>query len=109
VPGVSPVFLAQSVSVLAFIHERDAALVARLADETSRGVSIESVLASSTTLPHDVAGLDAAWRQWLERNQKVVGGATSSADETSLRGNKVRLGCGERTVAARGGRMIAVG
>ena len=70
VPGVSPVFLAQSVSVLAFIHERDAALVARLADETSRGVSIESVLASSTTLPHDVAGLDAAWRQWLKRNQR---------------------------------------
>jgi len=70
VPGVSPVFLAQSVAVLAFIHERDAALVARLADETSRGASIESVLASSTTLPHDVAGLDAAWRQWLKRNQK---------------------------------------
>ena len=70
VPGVSPVFLAQSVSVLAFIHERDAALVARLADETSRGASVESVLASSTTLPHDVTGLDAAWRQWLKRNQK---------------------------------------
>ena len=70
VPGVSPVFLAQSVSVLAFIHERDAALVARLADETSRGASLDGVLASSTTLPHDVAGLDAAWRQWLKRNQK---------------------------------------
>jgi len=67
VPGVSPVFLAQSVSVLAFIHERDAALVARLTDETSRGASIDGVLASSTTLPHDVAGLDAAWRQWLKR------------------------------------------
>ena len=70
VRGVSPVFLAQSVSLLAFIHERDAALIARLADAGSRGASVESVLASSGTLPHDVAGLDAAWRQWLKRNQK---------------------------------------
>ena len=31
--------------------------------------SIPDVLASSKTLPHDVAGLDAAWREWLKRTQ----------------------------------------
>ena len=70
VPGVSPVFMAQSVSLLVFIHERDPALVARLADEVTRGASVESVLASSTVLPHDVASLDAQWRKWLERNTR---------------------------------------
>jgi hypothetical protein len=69
-PGVSPVFMAQAVSVLAFMHDRDPGLVARLADALPRGNSVESVLASSTTLPHDVAGLDAAWRQWLKRKPK---------------------------------------
>jgi hypothetical protein len=71
IPGVSAVFMAQSVSVLAFMHDRDPGLVARLADALPRGNSIESVLASSATLPHDVAGLDAAWRQWLKRAQKA--------------------------------------
>jgi hypothetical protein len=70
-PGVSPVFMAQAVSVLAFIHDRDAGVVSRLADELPRGQSVESVLASSATLPHDVAGLDAAWKQWLKRSQKT--------------------------------------
>jgi hypothetical protein len=70
VSGASPLFIAQSVSVLAFIHERDPGLVARLADELTRGASIPDVLASSATLPHDVAGLDAAWRQWLRRNER---------------------------------------
>ena len=69
-PGVTPVFMAQSVSVLAFMHDRDPGLVARLADALPRGNSVESVLASSTTLPHDVAGLNSAWRQWLRRAQK---------------------------------------
>ena len=69
-PGVSPAFMAQSVSVLAFLHDRDAGFVARLVDALPRGSSVEGVLASSTTLPHDVAGLDAAWRQWLKRAQK---------------------------------------
>ena len=69
-PGVSPVFMAQSVSVLAFMHDRDPGLVARFADALPRGNSIESVLASSTTLPHDIAALDAAWKQWLKRSQK---------------------------------------
>jgi hypothetical protein len=73
IPGVSPAFMAQSVSVLAFMHDRDPGLVARLADALPRGNSIESVLASSATLPHDVAGLDSAWRQWLRRTQKQRG------------------------------------
>jgi len=68
-PGTSPLFIAQSVSVLVFIHERDPALVGRLADELTRGASIPDVLASSTTLPHDLAGLEAAWREWLKRSQ----------------------------------------
>jgi hypothetical protein len=67
--GVSPLFIAQSVSVLSFLHERDPALVARLSDELTHGASIPDVLASSTAVPHDVAGLDAAWREWLKRNQ----------------------------------------
>jgi hypothetical protein len=68
--GVSPLFIAQSVSVLSFIHEREPALVGRLIDDLSRGASIPDVLASSTTLPHDVAGLDTAWRDWLKRTAK---------------------------------------
>jgi len=68
--AVSPLFIAQSVSVLSFIHEREPGMVARLADELSRGASVPDVLASSTTLPHDVAGLDAAWRDWLKRTAK---------------------------------------
>lgn len=72
-PGVSPVFMSQSVSVLTFMHDRDPGLVARLADALPRGNSVESVLAASTTLPHDVAALDAAWRQWLRRAQKQRG------------------------------------
>ncbi len=68
--GVSPLFIAQSVSVLSFIHEREPAMVGWLVDELSRGVSIRDVVASSTTLPHDVAGLDAAWRDWLKRTAK---------------------------------------
>jgi hypothetical protein len=69
-PGVSPLFISQSVSVLTFLHDRDPALVARLADELPRGGSIPDVLASSSTLPHDVAGLDAAWRDWLKKGQR---------------------------------------
>jgi hypothetical protein len=65
-----PVFMAQSVSVLAFMHDRDPGLVARLADALPRGNSVERVLASSTTLPHDVAALDVTWRKWLQANQK---------------------------------------
>ena len=70
IPGVSPMFGSQAVSVLAFIHERDAGLVARLADELPRGASVDAVLASSATLPHDVAGLEAEWRKWLRRSTK---------------------------------------
>jgi hypothetical protein len=69
-PGVSPLFISQSVSVLSFIHDRDPGLVSRLADELTRGGSIPDVLASSSTLPHDVAALDAAWREWLKRGQR---------------------------------------
>jgi hypothetical protein len=70
-PGASPLFIAQSVSVLAFIHDKDPALVSRLADELSRGASIPDVLASSSVLPHDIAGLDAAWHDWLKKEQKA--------------------------------------
>ncbi|HUQ80559.1 MAG TPA: hypothetical protein VM076_05470, partial [Gemmatimonadaceae bacterium] len=68
--GVSPMFIAQSVSVLTFLNDRDPGFVARLADALPRGNAVATVLATSTTLPHDVAGLDAAWRQWLQRTQK---------------------------------------
>jgi hypothetical protein len=70
IPGMSPMFVSQAVSVLAYIHERDAGLVARLADQLPRGASVETVLASSATLPHDVAGLEAEWRKWLRRSAK---------------------------------------
>ena len=69
-PGVSPLFIAQSVSVLAFLHDRDPGLIARLADELTRSGSISDVLASSSTLPHDVTGLDTAWRDWLKKGQR---------------------------------------
>jgi hypothetical protein len=55
---------------LTFIHERDPGLVARLADELARGGSIPDVLASSRTLPHDVAALDSAWRDWVKKSQR---------------------------------------
>jgi hypothetical protein len=44
--------------------------VPKLADELARGGSIPDVLASSTTLPHDVAALDAAWRDWVKQSQR---------------------------------------
>ena len=66
----SALFIAQSVSVLSFIHERDAALVARLADELPRGTPVSHVLATSATLPHDVGALDAEWRKWLQRSAR---------------------------------------
>ena len=69
-PGASPLFISQSVSVLTFLHDRDPGIVPRLADELARGGSIPDVLASSTTLPHDVAALDAAWRDWLKHSQR---------------------------------------
>jgi hypothetical protein len=69
-PGASPLFISQSVSVLAFLHDRDPGIVPKLADELARGGSIPDVLASSTTLPHDVAALDAAWRDWVKQSQR---------------------------------------
>jgi len=69
-PGASPLFISQSVSVLTFLHDRDPGIVPRLADELARGGSIPDVLASSTTLPHDVAALDAAWRDWVKHSQR---------------------------------------
>ena len=67
---VSPLFVAQSVSLLTFIHERDGAIVAHLADELPRGASVADVLRSSTVLPHDVLGLEAEWRTWLKRSAR---------------------------------------
>jgi hypothetical protein len=69
-PGASPLFISQSVSVLTFLHDRDPGIVPRLADELARGGSIPDVLASSATLPHDVAALDAAWHDWLQHGQR---------------------------------------
>jgi hypothetical protein len=69
-PGASPLFISQSASVLAFLHDRDPGIVPKLADELARGGSIPDVLASSTTLPHDVAALDAAWRDWVKQSQR---------------------------------------
>lgn len=69
-PGASPLFIAQSTSLLGFLHDRDPVLLGRLADELTRGGSIPDVLASSATLPHDVSGLDAAWRDWLKKSQR---------------------------------------
>ena len=70
-PGASPLFISQSVSVLLFLHDRDPGIVPRLADELAHGGSIPDVLASSTTLPHDVATLDAAWREWVKHGQRI--------------------------------------
>jgi len=67
VPGVAPLFIAQSASVVAFIRERDPSLVGRLADELTRGRPVSEVLATSTSLPRDVAGLEAEWTAWLKR------------------------------------------
>ena len=69
-PGASPLFISQSVSVLTFLHDRDSGIVPRLADELARGGSIPDVLESSTTLPHDIAALDAAWRDWMKHGQR---------------------------------------
>jgi hypothetical protein len=69
-PGASPLFIAQATSLLGFLHDRDPGLLGRLADELTRGGSIPDVLASSRTLPHDVSGLDAAWRDWLKKSQR---------------------------------------
>ena len=70
IPGVSSLFIAQSVSVLAFIHEREASAIARLAEELPRGASVESVLASSRTLPRDLPTFEAEWRKWLQRSAR---------------------------------------
>ena len=69
-PGVAPIFVAQSVSVLAFMRERDPSFVGRLADELSRGRSVSDVLSTSITLPHDIAGLEAEWQKWVKRSSK---------------------------------------
>jgi len=69
-PGASPLFISQSVSVLTFLRDRDREIVPKLADELARGGSIPDVLASSVTLPHDVAALDAAWREWVKQGQR---------------------------------------
>jgi hypothetical protein len=69
-PGVAPIFIAQSVSVLAFMRERDPSFVGRLADALSRGRSVSDVLSTSITLPHDIAGLEAEWQKWVRRSSK---------------------------------------
>src|SRR5688500_3085541 len=64
IPGVAPIFVAQSVSVLAFMRARDPSFIGRLADELSRGRSVSELLTTSITLPHDIAGLEAEWQKW---------------------------------------------
>ena len=61
VPGVAPLFISQATSVLTFIRDRDPLLVARLADQLPRGRTVGDLLAMSTGLPRDVAGLEAEW------------------------------------------------
>jgi hypothetical protein len=68
--AVGPLFVPQSVSVLAFMRERDPTIVARLADELPRGRTVPDVVANSGTLPHDVARLEAEWKKWVERVAK---------------------------------------
>lgn len=68
--GVSPLFIAQSVSVLSFLHERDPELVGRLVDELARGRAMSDVFAMSTRLPRDIAALDAEWRTWERRSAR---------------------------------------
>jgi len=65
-----PLFVAQSVSVLSFLHERDSTIVARLADDLARGRSASDMLATSATLPHDIPTLDAEWRAWVRRSAR---------------------------------------
>lgn len=68
--AVGPLFVPQSVSVLAFMRERDPTIIARLADELPRGRTVPDVLAKSATLPRDVARLEAEWKKWVERVAK---------------------------------------
>ena len=70
VPGVAPLFISQATSVLAFIRERDPVLVARLADQLPRGRAVGDLLAMSTGLPRDVAGLEAEWRKWVQQARR---------------------------------------
>ena len=69
--AMSPLFISQSVSVLAFIHARDPELVGQLADNLARGATVNSVLETSPDLPHDVAGLEVEWRKWLQRSTRT--------------------------------------
>jgi hypothetical protein len=70
VPGIAPLFVAQSVTVLAFMRERDPSIVARLTDQLAQGRTVGDVLATSASLPRDVPALEAEWKRWVERAAK---------------------------------------
>jgi hypothetical protein len=61
--------VAQATSLLAFIHERDPALVAALMRQLVGGGDVTAALAASNTLPHDLAALDREWRRWLRSDR----------------------------------------
>lgn len=69
---ITPRFGAQALSVLSYLHERDPSVIPALANGLAQGRPIEDVLRSSTVLPHDLAGLDADWRQWARHRPKTT-------------------------------------
>jgi hypothetical protein len=56
----------EAASLLEFMWAREGrGIVRRIADRTRRGEPISTVLAQTVSLPHDVAGLAAAWKASL--------------------------------------------
>jgi hypothetical protein len=56
----------EAASLLEFMWAREGrGIVRRIADRTRRGEPISTVLAQTVSLPHDVAGLEAAWKASL--------------------------------------------
>lgn len=56
----------QAASLLEFMWAREGrGIVRRIADRTRRGEPLSAVLAQTVSLPHDVPGLEAAWKASL--------------------------------------------
>lgn len=56
----------EAASLLEFMWAREGrGIVRRIADATRRGASLSSVLEQTVSLPHDVPGLEAAWKASL--------------------------------------------
>lgn len=60
-------FIAQSISVLEFVRQRDGPFVATLARGLAAGRSVADLLPSSTVLPDDVHALEVQWREWVRQ------------------------------------------